>query len=119
MKRNLIILSLLIIFQSCGVIKINENYSGIYNGKWINVEFKNFNTGEIRIEDNNIIPFKYKIEKANIKQGNTGKKVKMYIYRFTINAEYFDKDFPVGFYKIGNKKGKILTNGNGISLVRK
>jgi len=67
------------------------------------------------------IPFQYKIEstRTNPKaERKNNEKVKLYVYRFTVSAEY-ELSFPLGFIEIGQKKGDVLQGNNGMTLVRK
>ncbi|KQC32671.1 hypothetical protein AAU57_04545 [Nonlabens sp. YIK11] len=100
-------------------MKSEKIYQGSYKEHNIELSFLNSKKGRIIINENDTIPFAYKIEKNRINpKTNKINDVEFYVYRFTINAEY-ELDFPIGFYEIGQKGGDLLQGNDGIILVRK
>ena len=100
---------LFIIFISCSTLKKEKIFIGSYKNKNISVHFKNSKEGKIIIDNNEIVPFLYKIEKVKLIKKNEiqNKKINYFIYRLTINAKY-KLSVPFGFYEIGKKGGDTL-----------
>ena len=70
------------------------------------------------MNENDSIPFEYKIEKSRINpQTGHSENINVYVYRFTVNADYKPR-VPLGFYEIGQKGGDILQGNEGTTLVR-
>lgn len=110
----------LLILSNCSTINDNTIYKGNYKGQEITIKFTNSKKGYLKVDDKDSIAFRYKIEKnkIEIKSNNQEiKKVKSFVYRFTIDAEH-KIDFPLGFYEIGRKKGKILQGIDSLILVK-
>lgn len=105
----------LFILSGCSTHK-NLIYKGNYKGKNVIINFEDVKKGYILINNNDSIPFKYKIEKNKI-DNRAERKVKTYVYRFTVDARY-KLDFPLGLYEIGQKRGKILRVNDSLIFVR-
>lgn len=119
MKNVLIYALLFILLSGCSIMKSEKIYQGSYKEDNIELFFLNSKKGRIVINQNDTIPFVYKIEKNRINpKTNKINDVKFYVYRFTINAEY-ELNFPIGFYEIGQKGGDVLQGSDGLTLVRK
>ena len=110
MKSILVYSILLIIFISCSTLKRERIFIGSYKNRNISVHFKNSKEGKIIVDNNEIVPFIYKIEKVKLakeKEIQNKRKINYYIYRLTISAEY-KLSVPFGFYEIGQKGGDTL-----------
>lgn len=105
----------LFFLSSCSTYN-NLIYKGNYKGKEITINFESAKKGFITIDNNNSIPFVYKIEKNKI-DNEAAKKVTTYVYRFTVDAKY-NIDFPLGLYEIGQKRGKILQVNDSLTFVK-
>jgi len=115
MKTLLKYLFSLLILSGCSTYK-SLIYKGNYKGKDVTIHFEDVKKGYILIDANDSIPFSYKIEKNKI-DNRLEKKVKTYVYRFTVDGEY-KLDFPLGLYEIGQKRGKILRVNDSLIFVR-
>lgn len=122
MKKTWIYLLLLLsILSSCSVLDKERVYEGLYKNDNIKLHFINSKEGKVVVNEVDTIPFKYKIEmyRINRKIGKTEKeKIKLYVYRFTINANY-ELNFPLGFTEVGQKGGDVLEGNDGLTLVLK
>lgn len=90
-------------------------YKGQFKNKNIAVQFTNSKKGKIVIDEREIIPFSYKIEKLNTESKSEIAKKYLAIYRFTIDASY-QLNFPLGFYEIDQQQGDTL-RGSDYNLV--
>ena len=119
MNRPWTYLLILILLSSCSVLNNERMYQGSYNNETITVHFENSKEGILVLNENDSIPFKYKIEKnkTNPQTKKIDDELEFYVYRFTLNAGY-ELSFPLGFYEIGQKGGAILNGNNGMTLVR-
>jgi hypothetical protein len=118
----------LIVFNSCSIRQDSITYSGEYRGKQVTFLFVNSKEGIITIDNKDTIPFKYKIEKYRfdrskvypINENSKTKKVAFYVYRFTIDAGFYNEInlYPLGFYEIGKKKGMKLYLNDGTFFVK-
>ena len=120
MKKYSILLLTIIVMNGCSILRINDVYKGFYKNKKIELYLDTSKSGKFVINKNDTIPFKYKIEKSKFlikEKNNIKREIDFYVYRFTINAEY-NLNFPVGFYEIGQKRGNVIQNNNGITLVK-
>jgi len=108
----------LLVLSSCSAMYNDLIYKGNYKGKDIVINFQSTKRGYILVANKDSIPFNYKIEKY--KKGNDSsdtKKVRLYVYRFFIGAEY-DIDFPLGLFEIGQKRGRIIQVNDSLTFVR-
>lgn len=108
-------------FCSCSILNNERIYKGTYQNDDVTLIFQNSSKGKLIVKGTDSIPFQYKIEsfRTNSKtKKQNNEKVKFYIYRFTVSAEY-KLSFPLGFIEIGQKRGDVLQGNNGMTLVRK
>tara|TARA_R110002012_G_scaffold217900_2_gene389155 strand:- start:19 stop:357 length:339 start_codon:yes stop_codon:yes gene_type:complete len=106
---------------SCSILNNERIYEGTYQNDNVTLIFENSRKGKLIVNGTDSIPFQYKIEstRTNPKaERKNNEKVKLYVYRFTVSAEY-ELSFPLGFIEIGQKKGDVLQGNNGMTLVRK
>lgn len=106
----------LLVLNSCSTMYNDMIYKGNYRGKVVTINFENSRKGYIKMGDSDSIPFGYKIEKSLMEIGNA-KKVKTYIYRFTVDAKY-DFNFPFGLYEVGEKRSPVLRANDSLTFVR-
>ena len=107
--------------SSCSVMNNERVYEGFYENDSIKIHFSDSKNGKLVVNNNAAIPFEYEIETSQIipeMENSDNRKVKVYIYRFTVNADY-NLSFPLGFYEIGQKGGDVLRGSPGLTLVRK
>lgn len=110
----------LLVFSSCSTINDGAIYRGNYKGKNITINFTNAKKGYFLVDDMDSIPFNYKIERSKVERKSikeTVRKVKYFVYRFSISAEY-NIDFPLGLLEIGQKRGKIIQATDSLIFIR-
>ena len=106
----------LFVLTSCSAMYKDLIYEGNYKEKTITINFEDARSGYIIVDNRDSIPFSYKIEKNKI-ENEMAKKIKTYVYRFTIDAKY-NIDFPLGLYEIGQKRGKVLQVNDSLTFIR-